>query len=125
MHASQFHFQKLQGHHANAKRSHSITWPLIGAVSSICDSITPNFNDNHYIAFDSLGLPFKQGSARWLISAPCGVSLGGSSMNEGSKMALPPGLAVGAACHMGSLISLLHRLSSSRASLSPCSLLAG
>lgn len=89
MHPSQFHCQKLQGHHANAKRSHSITWPLTGAVSAICDSITPNFNDNHFIASDSLGLPFKRGSARWLISALCGVSLGGSSMNEGSKMASP------------------------------------
>ena len=105
-------------------RGVKITWPLIGAVCAPCDCITPNCDDNHFTASDSLGLPCKQHSVSWLVSAPCGVSLGGSSMNEGSKMASPPCLAVDAACHMGSLISPLHQLSSSRASLCPWSLLA-
>ena len=112
-------------HSMQMPRGVTIPWPLIGAVCAPCDCTTPNFDDNHFTASDSLGLPCKQHSVSWLVSAPCGVSLGGSSTNEGSKMASPPCLAVDAACHMGSLISPLHQLSSSRASLCPCSLLAG
>lgn len=121
MHASQFHCQKQQRHHANTKRSHSITWPLTGAVSVTCGCITPKFNDNNFIASDSVGQAFKQGSAGWLVSVPCGVSLGGSTVNEGSNV----GSLLCAACHLGSLISPLHGLSSSRASLFPCGVLAG
>ena len=86
-----------------------------------CGCITPKFNDNNCIAPDSVGRAFKRGSAGWLVSAPCGVSLGGSTVNEGPKMAS----LLCAACHLGSLISPLHGLSSSRASLFPCGLLAG
>lgn len=102
-----------------AKRSHSITWPIIGAVSVICDCTTPNLNDNHCIVLDSLGQAFKQaGLSRMAHLCSMCYQLGGSTVKERSKMASLPCLALGAACHLGSLISPLHGLSSSRASLS-------
>lgn len=71
---SQFLSHKQQRHHTNANRSHSITWPIPGAVSVTCGLLTPKLNASHLIAYDSLKQAFKQSSTEGLISAPCGIS---------------------------------------------------
>ena len=62
----------------------------------------------------------------WSMAHLCSVwcCLGGTTVDDGSKMASLTCLAVGASYQRGSLISPPNELWSSRASLSPCGLLA-